>query len=161
MKRQLTRTTFILLSVGALWIALAPAAQAGSCSLAQAAGQWGASYSGTVLTPSAAIPIASAGRFYQDSSGNVSGTETVNLGGNASDDVFKGKLTLGSHCTWVLVANVYQNGQLVRTSTIDGVYLSNLTEVKAVFRSATLPDGTNLPVVITVYGNRQFTPDED
>ena len=161
MKRQLTRTTFILLSVAALWIAMAPAAQAGSCSLAQAAGQWGFSYSGTVLTPSAAIPIASAGRFHQDSSGNVSGTETVNLGGDASDDVIKGKLTVASNCTFVLVANVYQNGQKVRTSTIDGVYLSNLTQVKAVFRSATLPDGTNLPVVITVYGNRQFTPDED
>ena len=91
MKRQLTRTTFILLSIGALWIALTPAAQAG-CSQTQAAGQWGFSYSGTVLTPSAAVPIASAGRFYQDSSGNVSGTETVNLGGNASDDVIKGKL---------------------------------------------------------------------
>ena len=160
MKRQLTRTTFILLSIGALWIALTPAAQAG-CSQTQAAGQWGFSYSGTVLTPSAAVPIASAGRFYQDSSGNVSGTETVNLGGNASDDVIKGKLTLGTNCTWVLVANVYQNGQKVRTSTINGVYLSNLTEVKAVFRSATLPDGTDLPVVITIDGSRLFTPDED
>lgn len=160
MKRQLTRTTFILLSVGALWITLAQPAQAG-CSQAQAAGQWGFSYSGTVLTPSAAVPIAAAGRFSQDSSGNVSGTETVNLGGNASDDVFKGKLTLGSNCTWVLVANVYQKGQLVRTSTIDGVYLANLTEVKAVFRSATLLDGTNLPVVITIDGNRLFTPEEE
>ena len=160
MKRQVTRTTLILLSVGAFWIALAPPAQAG-CSLTRAAGQWGFSYSGTVLTSSAAIPIAAAGRFSVDSSGNFSGTETVNLGGNASDDVIKGKLTLGTNCTWVLVANVYQNGQKVRTSTINGVYLSNLTELRAVFRSATLPDGTDLPVVITIDGSRLFTPDED
>lgn len=160
MKRHLTSTTLMLLSVGALWIALAPSAVA-ACSQTQAAGQWGFSYSGTVLTPSGAVPIASAGRFSQDSSGNVSGTETVNLGGNASDDVITGKLTVGAHCTFLLVASIYQNGEVVRTSIINGVYLSNLTEVKAVFRSATLPDGTDLPVIITIDGNRLFTPDED
>jgi hypothetical protein len=98
--------------------------------------------------------VASAGRYSQDSSGNVSGKEVFNLAGTASNQTIKGMFTVRADCTAEFRANIYQNGQLVRTSVIDGVFVKNSTEVRAVFRSVVLPGGTNLPVVITIEGKK-------
>lgn len=152
MQRQITYTMLVLLFVGALSIG----AQAGSCSLASAAGQWGFSYTGAALTPSGAIPIVAAGRYSQEPSGDMSGTEVRNLAGSPANEVIKGKFTVKSNCTTELVANVYENGELVRTSVIDGVLLANSSKLRAIFRSVVLPDGTNLPVVITIEGEKLF-----
>ena len=159
MHRQVTISTLIV-SITLLLLGLAPAAYAGSCSLASAAGQWGFSYSGSALTQSGSVPIAAAGYYTQDSSGRIAGSEVVNLGGTPADEVIQGQLSLSSNCAWTLVANIYENGQLVRTSVINGVWLSDSTKTKAVFRSVALPDGTNLPVVITIDGIKMFT-DQD
>src|SRR5690348_7257325 len=52
-------------------------AHAASCSLANAAGEWGFSYSGKALTTSGPAPLASSGYYSEDASGNMSGTETA------------------------------------------------------------------------------------
>ncbi len=160
MHRYIT-TTQLLLSVAILWAASAPTANAASCSLANAAGKWGFLYSGSVLTPSGPVPIASSGYYSEDAAGNVSGAETVNLGGTATPESITGKFSVGTNCRWTLVANVYQNGTLVRTSTIDGVWVLNSRQGSASFRSVTLPDGSSLPVVITINASKMFPPDQD
>lgn len=129
-------------------------AHATMCSTASAAGEWGFSYSGVAVTPSGQIPLAAAGRYSQDSAGNISGTEVFNLAGTASKQTIKGIFTVRADCTVELRATVYQNGQLVRTSVLDGVLVDDSTEIRAVFRSAVLPGGAQLPVVITVEGKK-------
>ena len=129
-------------------------AHASMCSTATTAGEWGFSYSGVALTPSGQIPVAAAGRYSQDSAGNISGTEVFNLAGSASRETIKGIFTVRPDCTTELRATVYLNGQLVRTSVIDGVFVEDSSEVRAVFRSAVLPDGTQLPVVVTIVGKK-------
>jgi hypothetical protein len=52
---------------------------------------------------------------------------------------------------------VLVNGQLQRTALIALVYDSDGNHVRGIFQSLTLPDGTNIPVVLTIDGNRFFT----
>lgn len=153
--------TMLILSVVMLLAATAPSANAASCSLANAAGKWGFSYSGTALTGSGPVPLASSGYYAEDASGNMSGTETANLGGNTAEETIAGKFTISANCRWTLVANVYEGGNLVRTSTIDGVWVLNSTQGSASFRSVILPDGSKLPVVVTINASKQFPPDQD
>jgi len=54
---------------------------------------------------------------------------------------------------------VLVNGQLQRTAVLALVYDSNGNHVRMIFQSVTLPDGTNVPVVITIDGNRLTTKD--
>lgn len=150
--KKIKLTTLMLLSVGALCLG----AHAATCSLASAAGQWGFSYTGVALTPSGGVPIAAAGRYSQDPSGAMQGTEVRNLAGEPANEVIKGKFTVNANCTTELRATVYENGQLVRTSVINGVLVENSSKIRAVFRSVVLPDGTNLPVVITIDGEKMF-----
>jgi hypothetical protein len=54
-----------------------------------------------------------------------------------------------------------QGAALVRTAVIDLVFDNNRQHLRAIFQSASLPDGTNLPVVITIDGLRIFREDGD
>jgi hypothetical protein len=160
MQRPLSTTT-IVLSIAILLTLFPRGAHAASCSLANAAGKWGFSYSGTAITPSGPVPLASSGYYAEDAAGNMSGAETVNLGGIAAQETITGKFTAGANCQWTLVANVYEGGNLVRTSVIDGVWVLNSTQGTASFRSVTLPDGTQLPVVVTINASKMFPPEQD
>jgi hypothetical protein len=51
------------------------------------------------------------------------------------------------------------NGQLQRTAVLALAYDSNGNHVRVIFQSLTLPDGTNVPVVITGDGNQLFSKD--
>jgi hypothetical protein len=53
-----------------------------------------------------------------------------------------------------LTINVLVNGQLQRTAALAAVFDSSGNHVRVIFQSLTLPDGTNVPVVITIDGNR-------
>jgi hypothetical protein len=146
-----------IIAMSAVW----PGQTQASCSLASAAGQWGFSYSGTAITSSGGVPVAAEGRYSQNALGQISGTEVFSLGGTALDEVLKGQFTVNSNCTAKLIANVYEGGNLVRTSIIDGVYVANSKEIKGLFRSVALPGGGRLLVVITVDARKLFTDDEE
>jgi hypothetical protein len=60
-----------------------------------------------------------------------------------------------------LTANVYESGNLVRTSVLALVLVDNSSKIRAVQESLTLPDGTNIPAVITVDGNKLFRENGD
>ena len=68
-----------------------------------------------------------------------------------------GSVTVNKDCTATATINVSVNGQLQRTTTLALVYDSDGNHVRMIFQSVTLPGGTNVPVVITIDGNRLFS----
>jgi hypothetical protein len=159
MKRNIARTT-LLIAVAALCLSLAPAAQAGQkCSNAKAAGTWGFTLAGTLILPTGPVPGAAVGRLSIDTAGNFSGTEARNVGGGFANETIIGSWTVNSDCTATLTGNIYESGVLVRTSVFAVVLVDNSNKLRGVQESLTLPDGTNIPAVITADGNQLFPDD--
>lgn len=88
----------------------------------------------------------------------MSGTEARNVGGSFANETFTGTQTLSANCIATSTLNFFESGQLVRTSVITLVWDDNLNEFRFVQQSLTLPDGTNVPVVVTGEG-RKITSD--
>jgi len=161
MKRNIARST-LLISVAALCLGVVPAVQAADhCSNAKAAGNWGLTLTGTLLLPTGPVPGAAVGRVRIDADGNVSGTEARNVGGGFANETLTGSLTVNSDCTATLTVNIYESGVLVRTSVLAAVFVDDSNKVRMVQESLTLPDGTTIPVVITVEGIRLFPEEGD
>jgi hypothetical protein len=158
MKRNIARTILIVF-FATLFTSMVPAAWADdSCSTAKAAGNWGATLSGTLLLPTGPVLAAAVIRATIDAQGNiVSATEARNVGGGFANETLTGSWTVNSDCTGTITAHIYENGQLLRTSVLAIVFDDNLREFRMVQESLTLPDGTTIPVVITAQG-RKITP---
>jgi hypothetical protein len=162
MKRNIARTVLVIISVATLYLGFVPAVQAADhCSNAKAAGNWGLTLTGTLLLPTGPVPGAAVGRVRIDADGNVSGTEARNVGGGFANETLTGSLTVNSDCTATLTVNIYESGVLVRTSVLAAVFVDDSNKVRMVQESLTLPDGTTIPVVITVEGIRLFPEDDD
>ena len=131
-------------------------ARAAQCSQASAAGNWAFTYTGTVFAPTG-LPAAAVGHFKQGHMGNVTGSETFTLAGIAEQEDITGTLTVNTDCTGTATIQVFLDGQLQRTSVRAVAYDSELTHARAIFQSVTLPNGTNLPVVITLDASRVST----
>jgi len=127
------------------------------CSTAETAGNWAYTYTGTIFTQSGALPGASVGRYHQDAEGNIVGSQVRSVAGDAAAEDIAGTLTVYEDCTGSATVNVYVNGQLQRTAVIALVFDKNLNHARYIFQSLKLPDGTNVPVVITIDGNRVTT----
>ena len=155
MKRNIIRLTLAILSFAVLLASLAPAAHAATCSTATVAGNWGLTLTGTLLLPTGPVPAAAVVRATADINGNLTGTEGRNVGGGYADETFNGNWTVNADCTATGTVSFYQAGQLVRTSVLTLVFDNNSREVRMVQKSLTLPDGTELPVVVTVEGRKQ------
>ena len=158
MKNNFARSLLVL---GAVLVAtLAPLqAHAAFCSTASTAGSWAYTYTGTIFTPNGPLPAASVGHFRQDTSGNITGSQNRSVAGQSGVEDISGTISVNGDCTASLTINVLVNGQLQRTSALAGAFDSNGNHVRVIFQSLTLPDGTNVPVVITVDGNRMATRD--
>ncbi len=158
MKHNIARTTLVVISFATLYLSLAPVAQADdSCSTAKAAGDWGVTLTGTLLTPTGAVPAAAIARATVDAEGNAtSATEARNVGGDFANETGTGTWTVNPDCTGTWTVKIYESGVLVRTSVLSIVFVDNMRELRAVQKSLTLPDGTNVPVVITLDAKRVF-----
>lgn len=164
MKRNIARTTFVIISAVTLCMGLVPAvAAAEHCSNAKAAGQWGFTLTGTLIfpAPTGPVPGAAVGRISVDAAGNVSGTEARNVGGGFANETITGSWTVNSDCTTTITANIYESGVLVRTSVLAGVFVEHSNKLRAVQESLTNPDGSTVPVVITLDGNKLFEGNGD
>ena len=128
-------------------------AQAAQCSQASVAGNWSYTYNGTVYVPDAAL-IAAVGHYHQDATGNVSGSQTHTLAGQTEAENITATAIVNGDCTGSATINVYFEGTLLRTTTVNIAYDSNGNHVRMIFTSLTLSDGTVLPVVATLDGNR-------
>ena len=150
------KTTKLLVSVMALFV-MVPGVHA-ACSKAGVEGKWGFSTNGSIP---AIGPVAATGLFNQDISGNITGSQTRSLNGDIAEETFTGTGTVNSDCTGSDTIQVFQNGVLVRTTTLNVVYDDNAREARAIFTSLVLPDGTNLPTVLTIEARRVLSRQAD
>ena len=156
MNTHVVRTLLLVTAVAVLTLASLQA-NASPCSYASTAGSWAYTYTGTIFTPSGPLPAASVGHFMQDKAGNVSGSQARSVAGSSGIEDVSGSVTVNSNCTASATINVLVNGQLQRTATLAVVYDSNGNHARMIFQSLTLPNGTNVPVVLTIDANRLST----
>lgn len=156
MRHNFARSILAMISFALLLASLAPAAQAATCTLASVAGNWGYTYTGMLLSPSGPVPVAAVGRYVADLNGDISGTQTRTVAGAEAQELIKGSATVNSDCTGTATIGVYdQSRNLLRTAVLAAVYVNNGRQAKDIFESLVLPDGTNVPVVITAEANKQ------
>jgi hypothetical protein len=161
-KEIFMKTTFaktLLLGMVAVAALVPLQAQAALCSTAGVAGNWGYTYTGTIFTTSGPLPLASVGHFRQNPWGSLSGSQTRSVAGQAGVEDISGTISVNGDCTASATINVSVNGQVVRTAVIALLYDGGANHVRGIFESLTLPDGTNVPVVITIEGSRVVPED--
>ena len=123
-----------------------------ACTSATAAGTFGFTTTGTLILPTGPAPVAAVGVVSFDRDGNTTGSQDRSVGGVFAHETLIGTLTVNRDCTISLVANVYDgSGNLVRTSTTPGVLVNN---GKQIFETVVLPNGLNLPSVLTLEAER-------
>jgi len=129
------------------------------CSTETAAGNWGFTLTGTAIFPTpngpVPVPVAAVGRIAADDDGSLIGTEARSVGGGYADETATGNWTVHPDCTGTLQVNLYESGQLVRTSVTSIVFDDNSKEFRMVQKSLALPNGTEVPVIITLEGRKQ------
>ena len=99
--------------------------------------------------------------FNLHADGTLVGTEARSVGGDFANETLVGTWTVNGNCTFKLTAKVFVSGVLVRTSVLVGVLDENMTEARDVQESLTVPDGTNVPVVITFEARRCFEDEQE
>jgi hypothetical protein len=126
-----------------------------ACSGATAAGTFGFTTTGTLILPTGPVPVAAVGMVSFDRDGDATGSQDRSVGGAFAHETIAGTLTVNRNCTISLLANVFDSsGNLVRTSTIPGVLVDNGKHIRAIFETVTLPNGVNLPSVLTIEAER-------
>ena len=153
MKTNLARVLTLLAATFVLALVSLPA-EASRCTAAALAGSWAYSYTGTLYTPDGPVPAASVGNFTSDSSGNLTGSQTRSVAGSAALEDIAGSIAVNKDCTGSASISVYVGGVLQRTAVLALAYDNDLNHSRLIFVSLTLPDGTNVPVVITGDANR-------
>lgn len=128
----------------------------GHCSTGMMAGNWAGTLTGTLLLPPGPVPVAGVVRATVDVNGNFTGTEARTIGGGYADETLTGSWTVNPDCTGTDTLNAYESGQLVRTSVLTIVFDDFAREVRMVQKSLTLPNGVQVPVVLTLEGKKQF-----
>jgi len=125
------------------------------CSVANVAGTWGFTTGGTVVGIG---PRDSLGIFTLDGAGNlVNGKGTASLNGNITGEIFSGTYSVNRGCTGKFAIEIFDSsGNKILTATLDIVFDDNIGELRAMYTSAMLPDGTPLGVVITAQARRLF-----
>jgi hypothetical protein len=141
----------------ALMLATSPVAAAHGCTNMEAAGKYGFTLTGVLITATGAVPAAAVGKAIVDTSGHVTGSEARSVGGGYAEETLSGTLTVNSDCTGTLTLEFFEAGTLVRTSVLSVVFVNNQTELQMVQKSLTLPNGAAVPVVITAVAKKQFT----
>ena len=158
MTRRIAPSMFLATCMAFVFsVALAPLqAEASHCSTAASAGQWAYTYTGTIFTSNGPLPAASVGHFSADAMGNLVGSQTRSVAGSSGVEDIAGTASVNRDCTGTATINVLVNGQVQRTAVLALAYDSNQNHARGIFQSLVLPDGTNVPVVITSDNTRVF-----
>ena len=141
----------LVVAFAVLLLTAAPNVYAG-CSNASTTGNWAYTYTGTIFTPNGPLPAASVGHFFQDSTDNVSSSQTRSVAGSSGVEDISGTVSVNKDCTGTGTINVFVSGQLQRTATIALVYDSDTNHLRGIFDALTMPNGTNVPVVLAIDG---------
>ena len=138
-----------------LFLLLAGPSLHAACTSATAAGTFGFTTTGTLILPSGPVPVGAVGLITFQLNGDVSGNQDRSVGGIFAHETITGTLTVNRDCTISLLANVFDSsGNLVRTSTIDGVLVNNGKQIRGIFETVVLANGVSLGSVLTVDANR-------
>ena len=132
----------VFAAIGLFLLLAGPSLHAARTS-ATAAGTFGFTTTGILIlpAPTGAVPVGAVGSITFDLNGNAAGSQDRSLGGTFAHET--------------LLANVFDSsGTLVRTSTIDGVLVTNGKQFRGIFETVVLANGVNLGSVLTVDGNR-------
>jgi hypothetical protein len=143
-------TPFPALVLTVFLASLVPAAHAAPCTLTTVAGSYGFTITGTLFLPIGPVPLAAVGRATLTARGTASGTEARNVGGSFINETLTATFTVSPDCTGTATLMVFESGQLVRTVVLSLVWDDNSNQLRQVSQSVTLPDGTDLPAVLTV-----------
>lgn len=158
MKHHIVRTiAFAILSLGLA--AAASAKDHHTCSIANVAGDWGYTKTGTLFHPTAgATPFATMGILTLEKDGNLTGVNTGSVGGVVSRDVLKGTFEVNPDCTGTTNVKVHdgQTGDLLRTIDMDLVVDDDLNQLRGIMTNILLPNGMSLKTVITAEAKRLF-----
>jgi hypothetical protein len=147
----------MVLGVGVIFSMAAPLAHA-ACSDASLAGEWGFTITGTIILPNVGpAPVGAVGRIAFDRKGKVVGEQTRSVGGEVADETFSGTYKATADCMADFTVQVFESGNLVRTSTVHLILDDNLREIRAIFTSSALPDSTPLPSILTAEAKRLFS----
>ena len=162
MKRNISLTVLAMIFLTMLCVGLAPEARAQDergCSNASVAGKWGFTTNGTVVGIG---PRASLGIFTLDAAGNLlNGKATASLNGSVTSEAFSGTYTVNPDCTCKFAIQIFDlSGNKIVTATLDLVFDNNVRELRVLYTSAVLPNGTPLRTVITANGKRIFSGEE-
>jgi hypothetical protein len=155
-------TRVVLISVAAFATAVVPAAQARPCSTAAAAGTWGFNVSGTFFFPNA-VPIVNVGVFTTDAAGNLTGSQTRNVGGDVGTETVTGTLSLNPDCTGTVTAHAFDPS----TGAPEGIAVTaivmddNLQQLRTVITQEFDNNGIPFPGVVSGVGERVFAQDKD
>ena len=148
------KSTKTLAALAIFLLSLAPGVHA-ACSNASAAGSFGFTTNGTLFLPICPAPVAVVGSINFDRDGRTTGSQDRSVAGDVAHETLTGTLTVNRNCSLTLVANVFDtSGNLVRTSTIQGVLVNNGKQIRAIFESVVLPDGTSLRAVLMTDADR-------
>ncbi len=137
---------FVALLLSAAAVALAQ--NQGICSNAYAAGTWGYTETGSVITPTGVIPYASVGQFTLDGDGNFVGQRTSSTAGTIQPATIKGTLIVNPDCTGTQHIRFYNpsTGELLSPTEVvkKVVFVDHAREARMIIVS-----GTSAPVVLT------------
>jgi len=157
MNCRIARSMFLAACLALVFTILAPLqAEAAQCSTAASAGKWAYTYTGTIFTSNGPLPAAAVGHFSADTSGNLIGSQTRSVAGSSGVEDITGTFSVNKDCTGTATINVVINGQVQRTTVLALAYDNNMNHARGIFQSLVLPDGTNVPVVITSDNTRVF-----
>ena len=129
------------LTVGAVLLTIAPLTQAHECTLTDAAGKYGYTSSGTIVTP-AVGPFTAVGNVALGESGTFTGAQTTSIAGNLVEEAVQGTYVVNADCTGSATVHVYHGATLARTSIINLVWDNHQVEFRAIF----LTPGTNISI---------------
>src|SRR5262249_2025022 len=144
LKRNLALTTALMALMTLLCFSQPALAQfqRQHCSDIRVAGTYGLTTTGSLVGVG---PVAATGLVTFDGRGNLSGSQTRSVNGDVADEILQGTYNVNFDCMLTTVVQVFESGQLVRTSTLQGVIEDNGKSIIAIFTKVELPDGTLLP----------------
>lgn len=123
------------------------------CSLKRAAGKWSFTDNGTVLGIGSRVAV---GVLTLDAAGNVSnGAATSSLNGTISQETFSGTYTVNPDCTGTISVTIYSAGVELFVISLNSAFDQDMKHIRAIFTSVVTPNGTVLPAVIGLDGNKQ------
>jgi len=156
MKHRIAQTWLVGLFTIALVASIAVPVRADDddhCSLKRAAGKWSFTDNGTVVGVG---PRVAVGILTLDSGGKVSnGLATSSLNGAVAQETFSGTYTVNADCTGTIQVTISSGGVELFAITLNSAFDRDMKHIRAVFTSVVEPNGTSLPTVIALDGNKQ------